>query len=243
MSEHTATLEATVAAATAIPFLDTAVSMAGRIADYAANQTPGGLADGFKHMVPSLSNPLHVILLGAAGYFGFRIVMSATSAANKPERFSMGNIANKRVPAKRNFTPSELAENDGKDEDTPLYIGVKGIVYDVSQSRGFYGPGGPYSNFSGRDASRGLALACFEKSMLTELDAPIDKLEDLDQAERDSLDEWAEFFAGKYVPVGRLVEDPNVKHKKVETNPKTDEKPQADEEKKAEVETEEKSSN
>ncbi|KAJ1893600.1 Dihydrodipicolinate synthase, partial [Coemansia sp. IMI 209127] len=240
MSEHTATLEATVAATTAIPFFDTAVSMAGRIADYAANQTPAKLAGEFKHMMPSLSNPLHILLLGAAGYFGFRIVMSATSTANKPERFSMGNIANKRVPAKRNFTPSELAENDGKDEDTPLYIGVKGIVYDVSQSRGFYGPGGPYSNFSGRDASRGLALACFEKTMLTELDAPIDKLADLDQAERDSLDEWAEFFAGKYLPVGRLVEDPNAKHKEAETKPETDEKSEAAvEEKKAEVETEE----
>ncbi|KAJ1664054.1 Dihydrodipicolinate synthase [Coemansia sp. RSA 1813] len=212
MSEQTATLEAVTA--TTIPLLDTAASVAGRIADYAANQTPSSLVEGLKLLTPSLSNPAHVLLLGVAGYFGFRIVMSATTAS-KPERFSMSSISSKKVPAKRDFTPHELAECNGKDEDTPLYIGVKGIVYDVSQSRGFYGPGGPYSNFSGRDASRGLALACFEESVLTGLDDPIDNLEDLDQAERDSLDEWAEFFAGKYVPVGRLVA-PKAEEKKSE---------------------------
>ncbi|KAJ2557253.1 Dihydrodipicolinate synthase [Coemansia sp. RSA 1933] len=207
MSEQPATLKTTVAA-TAMPLLDAAASAAGRIADYAANYRADGLVEGLKHITPSLSNPLHVLLLGVAGYFGFRIVMAATSAGSKPERFSMRSITAKRVPAKRNFTPHELAEYNGKDDATPLYIGVKGIVYDVSQSRNFYGPEGPYSNFAGRDASRGLALACFDESVLTKLDDPLDKLEDLDQAERDSLDEWADFFGGKYVPVGRLVAAP-----------------------------------
>ncbi|KAI9500683.1 cytochrome b5-like heme/steroid binding domain-containing protein, partial [Coemansia spiralis] len=106
----------------------------------------------------------------------------------------------------RNFTPRELAEYNGKDEETPLYIAVKGTVYDVSKGRGFYGPGGPYANFSGRDASRGLALGSFDEGVLTSLDDPIDALDDLDKAEEDALDEWATFFAGKYVPIGRLVE-------------------------------------
>ncbi|KAJ2614794.1 Dihydrodipicolinate synthase [Coemansia sp. RSA 1365] len=131
-----------------------------------------------------------------------------------PERFSMDNIRNQPVPAKRNFTPRELAEFDGKDESTPVYMGVHGIVYDVSTSRHFYGPGGPYQNFAGRDASRGLAYTNFDTSVLSDLDGPVDKLEDLEKSEWASLDEWKEFYAGKYPPVGNLVDPPAQESKK-----------------------------
>ncbi|KAJ1964622.1 Dihydrodipicolinate synthase [Dipsacomyces acuminosporus] len=93
-------------------------------------------------------------------------------------------------------------------------MAVKGTVYDVSKGRSFYGPGGPYANFAGRDASRGLALGSFDKSTLTDLDAPLDDLKDLDKAEIEALDEWAGFFAGKYMPIGRLVEPASAEAKK-----------------------------
>ena len=87
-----------------------------------------------------------------------------------------------------------------------MYFAVRGKVFDVSRGRNFYGPGGPYSNFAGRDASRGLACGSFDESMLTkDLDGPLDTLEDLGREEMDALQGWEERFNEKYDIVGRLV--------------------------------------
>lgn len=40
------------------------------------------------------------------------------------------------------FTVEELLAYDGSDASKPVYIAVKGVVYDVSASREFYGKGG-----------------------------------------------------------------------------------------------------
>lgn len=50
-----------------------------------------------------------------------------------------------------------------------------------------------------------MAKHSFEKEMLTDLDKPIDLLEDLNQEERQALDEWEQFFTNKYTCVGTLV--------------------------------------
>lgn len=50
--------------------------------------------------------------------------------------------------------------------------------------------GGPYANFAGRDASRGLAKNSFDLDMLTDPNEAIDKLEDLNADEWESLREW-----------------------------------------------------
>lgn len=101
------------------------------------------------------------------------------------------------------FTPNTLAKYNGTD-DPRIYIAVKGTVFDVSQGAGFYGPGGPYANFAGRDASRGLALNSFDPAVLTPLNEPIDLLEGLSSSEIESLDGWEEHFENKYRVVGTL---------------------------------------
>jgi hypothetical protein len=50
---------------------------------------------------------------------------------------------------RRNFTLEQLIQFDGTNdvksgEPKPVYLSVDGMVFDVSQGRGFYGPGGPY---------------------------------------------------------------------------------------------------
>ncbi|KAK6914094.1 Cytochrome b5-like heme/steroid binding domain [Dillenia turbinata] len=64
-------------------------------------------------------------------------------------------------------TEEELRAYDGSDPCKPLLMAIKGQIYDVSPSRMFYGPGGPYAIFSGRDASRALALLLFDPQELT----------------------------------------------------------------------------
>jgi membrane-associated progesterone receptor component len=88
----------------------------------------------------------------------------------------------------------------------PVYLAVRGRVFDVTSGRNFYGPGGPYENFAGRDASRGLALGSFDEEMLTkDLQGPLDKLENLGPDEMEALRGWEERFEEKYLVVGKLV--------------------------------------
>ncbi|ODV79962.1 cytochrome b5 [Suhomyces tanzawaensis NRRL Y-17324] len=104
------------------------------------------------------------------------------------------------------FTPETLQKYNGTD-DPKIFIAVKGKVYNVSQGASFYGPGGPYENFAGRDASRGLAKNSFEAELLTPINKPIDTLKDLTDAEIESLDGWEEHFENKYPIVGSLHEN------------------------------------
>jgi membrane-associated progesterone receptor component len=85
-------------------------------------------------------------------------------------------------------------------------MAVRGAVFDVSRGRNFYGPGGPYQNFAGRDASRGLACGSFDEDMLTkDLDGPVDTLADLGEEEMEALRGWEERFTEKYDIIGKFV--------------------------------------
>lgn len=66
-------------------------------------------------------------------------------------------------------------------------------------SRLFYGPGGPYAFFAGKETSRALALMSFDPSDIN------GNLEDLSEAELEVLHDWEEKFKEKYVKVGKIV--------------------------------------
>lgn len=55
----------------------------------------------------------------------------------------------------------------------------------------FYGPGGPYAAFAGRDASRGLATFSVAAS------DDFDELADLTPVQKESVKEWETQFTGK----------------------------------------------
>jgi membrane-associated progesterone receptor component len=95
-------------------------------------------------------------------------------------------------------TEDELKQYDGSDPQKPLLMAIKGQIYDVSQSRVFYGPGGPYALFAGKDASRALAKMSFEEKDLT------GDVSGLGPFELEALQDWEYKFMSKYAKVGTV---------------------------------------
>ena len=62
----------------------------------------------------------------------------------------------------------------------------------------FYGPGGPYALFAGKDASRALAKMSFEEKDLT------GDISGLSGYELGALQDWEYKFMSKYVKVGTV---------------------------------------
>lgn len=68
----------------------------------------------------------------------------------------------------------------------------------------FYGPGGPYALFAGKDASRALAKTSFEpKSQTGDISV-------LGPFELEALQDWEYKFMSKYVKVGTIKKTVNV---------------------------------
>lgn len=104
----------------------------------------------------------------------------------------------------KTYTPRTLVQYNGTNGQ-PVFLAIRGKVFDVTPGRNFYGPGGPYENFAGRDATRGLAMNSFDEEVLTQdLDGPLDSLDGLGSDEWESLSGWEETFTGKYMIVGKL---------------------------------------
>ncbi len=101
-------------------------------------------------------------------------------------------------------TASELLEMDGRTKDTPIYISLRGLVYDVSAARDKYGPGKSYHALCGKDATISFATGCFGDS------CPEKKVEDLNEEELKQVQDWIELYHhhDKYKYIGRLVIDP-----------------------------------
>jgi len=104
----------------------------------------------------------------------------------------------------RNFTLAQLKKFNGDGDDTPLYISVSGIVFDVSKAKEFYGPGGPYECFAGRECGVALAKMSFEETHLDDLEGCTTLL---NHGEKCELHSWIEKFRDYrgYPIMGRLV--------------------------------------
>jgi len=105
------------------------------------------------------------------------------------------------VTGGRLMTADELAMYDGRRSGSmPIYIGILGQVYDVTAGKQHYGPGGSYSFFAGRDASRAYVTGKFQDDLS-------DDVRDLKPQEFSGLVDWRSFYQKhkKYKAVGKVV--------------------------------------
>ncbi|KAJ1530319.1 hypothetical protein ONE63_005235 [Megalurothrips usitatus] len=143
-----------------------------------------------------ITSPLNLALVGVIVFLVYKIFKSRneTPVPSAPEP---------QLPKiRKDFTVEEMKKYDGNGSDGRILVAVNGKVFDVTKGKRFYGPGGPYAAFGGRDASRGLAtfsVSCEKEGY--------DDLSDLNPQEMESVREWEMQFTEKYDYVGRLLRD------------------------------------
>ncbi|KAF9778664.1 progesterone binding protein [Thelephora terrestris] len=100
------------------------------------------------------------------------------------------------------YTREQLREFDGSDPTKPIYVAIKGTIFDVSKKVDVYGKGKSYNLFAGKDASKALGM-----SSLNSEDAVSD-YSTLSDDDRKVLEEWYSFFKKRYNVVGKVVDLP-----------------------------------
>lgn len=90
----------------------------------------------------------------------------------------------------RIFASGELAEYDGSDPEKPIYMAIKGVVFDVSTGADFYGKGASYNALVGMDSTRAVAKMSLDPSDLNS------NIDDLGDRTLESLDK---VFEGTYL--------------------------------------------
>ncbi|KFM63246.1 Membrane-associated progesterone receptor component 2, partial [Stegodyphus mimosarum] len=141
-----------------------------------------------------VSSPLNLALLAVCVFLLYKI-FSGGKADDNPTPPSPQLPPMKR----RDMTYEELKKYDGLNEEGRVCVAVNGKIFDVTKGKRFYGPGGPYASFAGRDATRGLATFSVVSG------DGYDDLSDLNSMQMESVREWEIQFTEKYQYVGRLL--------------------------------------
>lgn len=110
---------------------------------------------------------LYLILSGIAALAIYYFGSSAPSSTSISSSVSNSSSAPTSSNGKLQLTDQELKAYTGTGLDKPIYVALNGTIFDVSQGRSFYGPGGHYGHFAGRDATRAWVSECFQPEYLT----------------------------------------------------------------------------
>ena len=119
-------------------------------------QSPIEFPDIAGYVLPLISSPTNIVL--------FIILLYVAYLRLRPRSLTQPSVIADEPLVFTYYEPNELSEFDGK-QNKRILMGIRGRVYDVTAGAHFYGPGGPYGNFAGRDASRGLSKGSFDEGM------------------------------------------------------------------------------
>ncbi|XP_028175861.1 membrane-associated progesterone receptor component 1-like [Ostrinia furnacalis] len=152
-----------------------------------------GEASGFVSDIFKICSPVNLLLTAIIFFLAYKIYSKFTKSSTDSSVVELPKL-------RKDMTVSELRQYDGTQPDGRVLVAVNGWIFDATRGRRFYGPGGPYAAFGGKDASRGLATFC-----VTSSDKEYDDLSDLNSMEMESVKEWEAQFREKYDLVGRLL--------------------------------------
>jgi membrane-associated progesterone receptor component len=148
------------------------------------------------------SQYLVILLVVVGGYF---FTMQANDSISGKRGAETEELKPEPDPP-RNFTLQQLSYFDGtkddRGDDKPVYLSVNCTVFDVSDGRNFYGPGGPYERFAGHECGIALAKMSFDAALLDKFDFVT-----LNFGERTELEGWVDKFTNyRCYPVkGKLI--------------------------------------
>lgn len=89
------------------------------------------------------------------------VIISICSAKD-----NVTKIKNASKPV-RLFTEEELKRYDGSEDGQPIYMAIKGVVFDVTTGKEFYGKGAPYNALVGKDSTRAVAKMSLDPADFT----------------------------------------------------------------------------
>jgi len=111
------------------------------------------------------------------------------------------------------YSREELHEHGNGLDENPTLISIFGRVYDVSSGKKFYGPGGKYHSFAGRDVTRALSRGCLAESCLGSISSDLNvgrynEYFNFTENEKTEGKKWLSFFEthDSYSHVGMLNE-------------------------------------
>ncbi|KIR38705.1 hypothetical protein I307_02789 [Cryptococcus deuterogattii 99/473] len=173
--------------ATALGVSVTALFVSTRNSNSSSNSNSSNSAAQIKEQVKEVAQSVH-----AEGSKG-KMAQAGASIMSAP-------AANLAPPKDDPITPAQLAKHDGSDPSKPIYVAIKGKVFDVSSRGEMYAPGKGYNVFAGKDGSKGLGM-----SSLDPKDAVAD-YSSLNEGQMNTLNQWESFFEKRYSIVGRVVQ-------------------------------------
>ncbi|KAH6564995.1 hypothetical protein BASA50_001619 [Batrachochytrium salamandrivorans] len=115
-----------------------------------------------------------------------------------PAEATLGSSQVSMASSQIHLTPAELSKFDGSDPNLPVYVAIKGTVFDVTSNREMYTPGQGYSVFAGKDASRALGMSKLQPELC------VSDYSTLTEEELNTLENWFAFYTKKYPVVGKV---------------------------------------